>query len=83
MVRTEHPHIVIDPHVKQDEPVVAGSGVRVRTLVELHLQGLSTGELHEGYPHLTMAQIHDALSYYYDHREEMDALLLHKRIETP
>jgi hypothetical protein len=27
--------------------------------------------LHE-FPHLTPAQVHDALSYYYDHRAEID-----------
>ena len=27
-------------------------------------------------PHLTLAQIYDALSYYYDHREEIDQELL-------
>ena len=26
-------------------------------------------------PHLTMAQVHDALAYYYDHIEEIEVLL--------
>ena len=29
--------------------------------------------MHEEYPHLSMAQIHAALSYYYDHQAEYDA----------
>jgi uncharacterized protein (DUF433 family) len=24
------------------------------------------------FPHLTLAQVYDALSYYYDHKEEID-----------
>ena len=35
--------------------------------------GLSPEEIHEGYPHLALAQIHAALSYYYDHKAEYDA----------
>ena len=30
-------------------------------------------EMHEQYPHLSLAQIHAALAYYHDHQEEIDA----------
>ena len=30
-------------------------------------------ELHEAHPDLTLAQIHAALAYYYDHKAELDA----------
>ena len=30
-------------------------------------------EMHEQYPHLSLAQIHAALSYYYEHQAEVDA----------
>lgn len=29
-------------------------------------------ELVRTFPHLTLAQVHDALSYYYDHQAEID-----------
>ncbi len=29
-------------------------------------------ELVKEFPHLSFSQIYDALSYYYDHKEEMD-----------
>ena len=29
--------------------------------------------MHEQYPHLSLAQIHAALSYYYEHQAEVDA----------
>jgi uncharacterized protein (DUF433 family) len=35
-------------------------------------QGLSPEELVREFRHLTLAQIYDALSYYYDHREEIE-----------
>jgi hypothetical protein len=32
----------------------------------------SPDEILAAYPDLTLSQIYDALSYYYDHKEEMD-----------
>ena len=34
--------------------------------------GSSPQEMHEQYPHLSLAQIHAALAYYYDHKQEFD-----------
>ena len=34
---------------------------------------LSPDEVCDQYPELTLAQIHSALAYYYDHREEIQA----------
>ena len=52
---------------------IIGTGFKVRMLAIYTIQGLSPQELHEYYPHLSMAQIHAALTYYYDHKSEMDA----------
>ena len=35
--------------------------------------GWSPEEIHEQHPHLSLAQIHAALSYYYDHQSDIDA----------
>ena len=35
--------------------------------------GWSPEEIHFQHPHLSLAQIHAALGYYYDHRDELDA----------
>lgn len=35
--------------------------------------GWSPEEIHEQHSHLSLAQIHAALSYYYDHQSEIDA----------
>jgi len=34
--------------------------------------GWSPEELHFQFPHLTLGQIHSALAYYWDHRDELD-----------
>jgi uncharacterized protein (DUF433 family) len=35
-------------------------------------QGMTPEELAAEFHHLTLAQIHDALSYYYDHQGDVD-----------
>jgi uncharacterized protein (DUF433 family) len=46
-------------------------------VIEVILDKLGSGwnpeEIHEQYPHLSLAQIHAAFSYYYDHQPEFDA----------
>ncbi len=37
------------------------------------LSGMSPEQIHEAYPDLSLAQIHAALSYYYDHQAAYDA----------
>jgi uncharacterized protein (DUF433 family) len=34
--------------------------------------GMSPEDLVREFPHLSLAQVHDALSFYYDHREETE-----------
>ena len=72
---TEHPYIVRDPRIGAGEPSVAGTGVRVRILVEYWRAGTSPEDLLLAFPHLTLAQVFDALSYYQDHQPEINALI--------
>ncbi len=45
--------------------------------------GLSPEEIYEGYPGLlSLAQIHAALSYYYDHKAEYDAEIARQEAEA-
>ncbi len=48
--------------------------IRVSQIVIDYLNhGWSADEIHLHYPHLRRAEIHCALAYYFDHREEIDA----------
>jgi hypothetical protein len=50
---------------------------RVAMIVTDYLnRGWSAEEIVLQYPHLTLAEIHAALAYYHDHREEIDGELL-------
>src|SRR5437867_7147294 len=64
-------------HVYIDDQGVArieGTMTRVtQVALDKITQGWDADEIHAQYPYLSLAQIHAALSYYYDHQEELDA----------
>lgn len=70
---TDHPHIVRDPEICGGRPVVQGTRIPVQTLVAYERLGYTLPEILAGFPGLTPAQYHDALSYYYDHQAEIEA----------
>ncbi len=73
--KTDHPHIVKVCGVSSDEPIIMGTRIMVRTIVEQYQLGSQVEEILWDFPQLSSAQVHDALSYYHDHKEEMDRLL--------
>lgn len=70
-VKIEHPHIARDPKILGGEPIIRGLRVAVRHVVVAYLQGDSIEDLMKSFD-LNEAQVHDALSYYYDHRQEIE-----------
>jgi uncharacterized protein (DUF433 family) len=55
-------------------PRIAGTTTKViEVAIDKLAHGSSPEEMHFQYPHLSLAQIHAALSYYYDHQPELDA----------
>src|SRR5438270_4051372 len=50
-----------------------GSRIKVRHVAVYARAGWSVGQIHDSYPHLTLAQIHAALAYYYEHQAQIDA----------
>lgn len=69
---TDHPHIYTNPEMHGGEPTIRGSGIMVRTIIERMRIGEHPLEIYQGYPHLSLAKIYDAISYYYDHSAEID-----------
>lgn len=67
-----HQHITKDSRVQGGRAVIVGSRISVSDIVYWYKQGKDVHEILEFYPHLTLAQIHDALAYYYDHQTEID-----------
>src|SRR6266581_495119 len=70
-----YPHITKTPGVCGGKACIDGTRIRVNNIVFLHKDGANDEKILEAYPDLTPAQIHAALAYYYDNREEIDAEL--------
>jgi len=78
-------YIESDRAICGGKPRIAGTRIRVLDIAVLHVyEGLSLEEISSTiYPHLTLAQIHAALAYYYEHRAEIDASIRQaERVET-
>ncbi len=72
MTRTAHRYIVSSPEILGGEPVVEGTRTPVRAVVELWRGGVPAEEITLDLPHLTLAQVFDALSYFSDHTNEIN-----------
>jgi uncharacterized protein (DUF433 family) len=54
-------------------PLIVGTTIKVVELVlDVLAYGWSPDEPQFRHPHLTLGQIHSALAYYWDHKEELD-----------
>jgi len=70
---TEHPHIIRVENVQGGDPIVRGKSVTVQTIVALYRQNQSPQQIVDDYDGvLTLAEVYDALSYYYDHPGEIE-----------
>lgn len=72
-VVTKHPYITRDERISGGSPIITGTRTRVIDIViEYEYLGRTADEIVDAHVHLTLAQVHDALSHYYEYREEMD-----------
>ena len=70
---TSHPYIVINKDVCGGSTIIEGTRTRVIDIaIEYEVLGHSPDEIIRSHPQLSLYQIHDALSYYYENRNELD-----------
>lgn len=74
-IATEHHYIVRDMNILGGEPIISGTRTPVRAIVELWRLGVTPEEIPAHLPHLTLAQVFDALSYYADHQTEIQVFI--------
>lgn len=77
---TDHPYVVQNDEILGGEPIIKGTRTPVRAVVEWWKFGATPEETMENLPHLKLAEIFDALSYYADHQEETEGYILENRI---
>jgi uncharacterized protein (DUF433 family) len=70
MVSTEH--IEITPGVCGGQPRIAGTRIRVQDIYVWHeREGKGADEIVSQHPQLKLADVHAALAYFWDHRDEI------------
>ena len=79
-IATSHPYIVCTDEILHGAPIVSGSRTPVRAIAELWKFGIAPEEIIGRLPHLTLAQVFDALSYYQEHREAIDEDIRRNRV---
>lgn len=77
---TGHRYVVTDEVILSGEPIIAGTRTPVRAIVELWRQGIAPEEIPQRLPHLTLAQVFDALSYFSDHQDEIQGYIERNRV---
>lgn len=80
-VITECRHITRMPGVCGGRPIIKGTRTPVKAIVGYYKMGLSVEEILEALPHLTPAQVYEALSYYHDHQAEIEQDIEESRVE--
>lgn len=69
---TVYSHVTKDPEVCGGRACVDGTRIRVLDIVSLQHQGHAPEKMLEVYPSLNLAQVHAALSYYYENLREIE-----------
>jgi uncharacterized protein (DUF433 family) len=76
IVGAEHAYVTNNESILGGEPIIRGTRTPVRAIVELYRLGIAPEEIPTHLPHLNLAQVFDALSYYSDHADEINGYIL-------
>jgi uncharacterized protein (DUF433 family) len=80
---TGHRYVVNDPAIVGGEPIIAGTRTPVRAIVEIWRMGTPPEQIPDHLPHLTLAQVFDALSYFSDHVDEINLAFKRNGLPSP
>ena len=74
--KIDHSYVIHGPKIQGGEPIIRGTRFPVRSVVFYVIkEGMLPEELTREFPQLSLSSIYDALSYYYDNKEEIENLL--------
>jgi uncharacterized protein (DUF433 family) len=79
---TSHRYITRAEGILSGEPIIADTRTPVRAVVEHWKFGDSPETILRKLPHLRLAQVFDALSYYDDHRDEIEQTIARNRVSV-
>lgn len=72
VAETSSRYVIRNTDILSGEPIITGTRTSVRAIVGLWRLGIMPEEILHHLPHLTLAQVFDALSFYLDHQEEIN-----------
>ena len=73
-------YITSNKEILSGEPIIKATRTPVRSIVEKWRLGYTPEDLIRGLPHLTLAQVFEAMSYYYDNQPEIDDYIERNRV---
>ena len=73
-------YVTRNSEILSREPIITGTRTSVRAIVCLWQQGIAPEEILSHLPHLTLAQVFDALSFYLDHQAEINEYIERNQI---
>ncbi len=79
---TVYSHVTKDPKVCEGRACIDGTRFRVVDVVVLQRQGFTPEQIVEEYAFLNLAQVYAALSYYHEHKSEIDESFEEDRLFT-
>jgi len=75
-LKMNHPYVTRKKGVCGGRPVIVGTRIPVWAIAGWRSKGYSAERMQRDiYPSLGLAEIYDALSYYHDHKEDIDRQL--------
>lgn len=81
-IQTDFPSIVKVKDICRSKAIIEGTRITVRHIVVMLQSGDSVDDILQVYPHLKSAQVHDAIRYYHDYRNEIEREIKENRIEN-
>jgi uncharacterized protein (DUF433 family) len=81
-LKIKHPHITINKKICGNSPFIKETRTTVRPIVNYYKQGLSPEEINSKLSYLKLAEIYDALAFYYDNKEYIEKEIEDNNNET-
>jgi uncharacterized protein (DUF433 family) len=75
MPATGYRYLINLPEVRSGNAIIEGTRIGVHDVVGLIVNGASIDDVCRSFPDVTRAQVYECLSYYEDHRAEIDLLV--------
>jgi type III restriction enzyme len=78
---SKHPYVTQKKGVCGGRSVIRSTRIPVWSLIQWYKQGMTIEDIMREFPQLKPAQVHDAFSYYYDNRKEVEKDITENEME--